>query len=310
MYDIIIIGAGPAGLNAALYALRGGKKVLILEANNVGGQIANSPSVENFPTYKSISGLDFAMQFAQQVEEWGGELEYEKVLAIDKNYQDNIFTVTTEYNTYRSFAIICALGVSHKHINAPGECELTGKGVHYCATCDGAFYENREVALIGDGNTAMQYALLLSKICSKVYLLTWMDKFFGDKVTETAVRNNSKIEHIPYSSVIGFKGVEALESITYLDMSKDQHTIVELAVPGVFIAIGQVPNNDIISKFTKLDSNGFVTPNTDMSTETSGLFVAGDCIDKAVKQVATAISDGAIAAISACNYLNKFNLGV
>lgn len=303
MYDIIVIGAGPAGLNAALYALRGGKSVLILEGNGVGGQIANSPKVENLPTIKEISGIEFAMNFADQVEEWGGIIEYSKATKIEKDYSNNTFTVTTEESNYQAKAIIVAVGVHHKHMNVPGEQEFLGKGVYYCAVCDGPFYAGQDVALIGDGNTAMQYALLLSNICKNVYLLTWMDKFFGDKVLEKAVRSKENIIHMPKCTVAAFKGDTNLSSIDYFDSEAQE--LKTLEVPAAFVAIGQVPDNSIFRNFSKLSNYGYFTPKDDMSTETSGMFVAGDCRDKKVRQVVTAVADGAVAAISACNYIDS-----
>lgn len=304
MYDIIIIGAGPAGLNAALYALRSGKSVLILESNNVGGQIANSPKLENFPTYMNISGLDFAIKFSEQVEAWGGVIEYETATKIEKDYSTNIFTVTTDLNSYECYAVIAALGVTHKPLKVPGEEELLGKGVHYCAVCDGAIYEGKEVAVIGDGNSAMQYANLLSNICSKVYLLTWFDKFFGEIAHEKAVRSNPKIIHMPYTSIQSFNGSEYLNSITYKDMTPRKHLLLELPVSAAFVAIGQEANNDILEKLVMLNEHRFVIPkNETLATKTAGLFVAGDCTNKGIKQVATAIADGAVAAMSACDYL-------
>lgn len=301
MYDIIVIGAGPAGLNAALYALRGGKSVLIIEADTVGGQIANSPKLENFPTIKEISGMDFAMQFAEQVESWGGEIEYDRVVKVEK--QDDIFYVTTDYNTFEAKAVIAAVGVEHKHINVPGEAEYLGNGIYYCALCDGPFFAGKEVALIGDGNTAMQYAIVLSNICSKVYLLTWMDKFFGDKVLENTIRKKENIVHMPNTSVTAFIGNDTLEAIEYKDNITNESK--QLNVPGAFVAIGQVPNNKMFKKFAALDRNGYFIPNAFMGTEIPGFFVAGDCINKPVKQVATAISDGAVAAVSACRYIDS-----
>lgn len=302
MYDIIVIGAGPAGLNAALYALRGGKSVLIIEANNVGGQIANSPKLENFPTIKEISGMDFAMQFADQVESWGGQIEYDRVIAVEK--RDDVFYVTTETTQHQARAVISTVGVEHKHIHVPGEEQFLTKGIYYCALCDGPFYAGKEVALIGDGNTAMQYAIVLSNICSKVYLLTWMDKFFGDKVLENAIRKKENIIHMPNTSVTAFIGTDNLEAVEYKDNITNE--IKRLNVPGAFVAIGQVPNNSMFKKFAALDRNGYFVPNAYMGTETPGFFVAGDCINKPVKQVATAISDGAIAAVSACAYVDLF----
>lgn len=301
MYDIIVIGAGPAGLNAALYALRGGKSVLILEANSIGGQIANSPKLENFPTIKEISGIDFAMQFAEQVESWGGEIEYDRVVAVEK--RDDIFYVTTETAQHTARAVISAVGVEHKHIHVPGEEQLLTKGIYYCALCDGPFYADREVALIGDGNTAMQYAMVLSNICSKVYLMTWMDKFFGDKVLENAIRKKENIIHMPNTSVTAFIGNDNLEAVEYKDNITNE--IKKLNVPGAFVAIGQIPKNGIFNRLANLDSSGYFIASSKMETATPGFFVAGDCTSKPVRQVATAISDGAIAAVSACSYIDS-----
>ena len=301
MYDIIVIGAGPAGLNAALYSLRGGKSVLIIESSIIGGQITNSPKLENFPTIKQISGVDFAIQFTQQVEDHGGKIEYDEIISIDK--KDDIFTVLGECDKYQSKAVIIANGVKHKHINVPGEQELLGDGIYYCALCDGPLFEGKEVALIGDGNSAMQYALSLSNICSKVYLLTWMDKFFGDAVLEHAVRNRENIVHMPYTSVSDFAKSNENMIIGYSNTKTQESST--LIVSGVFVAIGQIPNNSMFEKWASLDGQGYFIANEDMSTNTPGLFVAGDCRVKSVRQVATAIADGAIASVSACKYIDS-----
>lgn len=302
MYDIIIIGAGPAGLNAALYALRGGKSVLIIESAMIGGQIANSPKLENFPTIHSIPGIDFAMQFAEQVEAWGGVIEYDEVVDVRK--KDGYFSVMGKYGESQAKAVIVATGVQHKHINVPGEQELLGNGIYYCALCDGPLFEEKEVALIGDGNTAMQYALVLSNISSKVYLMTWMDKFFGDAVLEKTIRNKDNIVHMPFTKVTGFtksdSGVIISHKLNGLDGCF-------LNVAGVFVAIGQVPHNEMFVNLVTLDSQGYFVVNEDMSTTTPGLFVAGDCRRKPVRQVATAIADGAVAAISACRYIDTID---
>ena len=303
MYDIIVIGAGAAGLNSALYALRSGKSVLIIEANAIGGQIANSPKVENFPTIKEISGSELADKFFEQVESWGGEIEYDRVTKLEKI--NGIFKVTTEYGEFESKAVISAVGVDHKHINVPGEKQFLGKGVYYCALCDGPFYAGKEVALIGDGNTAMQYAILLSNICSKVYLLTWMDKFFGDKVTEKVLRSKSNIIHMPETSVTEFKGESKLESIVYTDKVSGESR--QLNVPAVFVAIGQVPNNKLFEDFATLNGEGYFDSGETLSTKTPGFFVAGDCRAKQIRQLATAISDGAVAAVLACNYIDALD---
>ena len=303
MHDIIIIGGGPAGLNAALYALRAGKSVLVLESNVVGGQIANSPKLENFPTIRAISGIDFATQFSEQVEEWGGEIEYDEVSSIRK--EGDYFTVFTECDEYRAKAVIVATGVQHKHINVPGEQELLGDGIYYCALCDGPLFEDKEVALIGDGNTAMQYAIYLSNICSRVYLLTWTEKFFGDATLADTIKKKDNIIHMPNIIATGFDRADNGIDIRCFHTLNDMRD--RLTVSGVFVAIGQVPNNDIFAEFATLDEQGYFVANEDMSVDTPGLFVAGDCRAKSVRQVATAIADGAVAAVSACRYIDTID---
>ena len=303
MYDIIIIGGGPAGLNAALYALRAGKSVLILESNVVGGQIANSPQLENFPTIRAILGIEFAAQFSEQVEEWGGEIEYEEVSSVRK--EGDYFTVFTECDEYRAKAVIVATGVQHKHINVPGEQELLGNGIYYCALCDGPLFEGKEVALIGDGNTAMQYAIYLSNICSRVYLLTWTEKFFGDATLADTIKKKNNIIHMPNIITTGFDRADSGIDIRCFHTLNDMKD--KLTVSGVFVAIGQVPNNDLFAEFATLDEQGYFVANEDMSVDTPGLFVAGDCRAKSVRQVATAIADGAVAAVSACRYIDTID---
>lgn len=303
MYDIIVIGGGPAGLTAALYALRSGKSVMVLESNIVGGQIANSPKLENFPTIRAIPGIDFAIQFAEQVEAWGGVIEYDEVVDVRK--KDGYFSVMGNYGEHQAKAVIVATGVSHKHINVPGEQELLGKGIYYCALCDGPLFEGKEVALIGDGNTAMQYALVLSNICSKVYLMTWTDKFFGDAVLEKTIRSKKNIYHMPFTSVKGFNKSNTDIDILYIDNINGERNC--LSVSGVFVAIGQIPHNEMFVNLVTLDGQGYFVANEDMSTTTPGLFVAGDCRAKKMRQVVTATSDGAIAAMSACQYIDTID---
>ncbi|MBQ7407764.1 MAG: FAD-dependent oxidoreductase [Clostridia bacterium] len=302
MYDIIIIGAGAAGMNAALYALRNGKSVLLFEGDAIGGQISNSPKVENFPTIPAISGSEFADKFFDQITEHGAEFEYDQVKSVQKT--GSFFTVKTDYSTYEAKSVIAAVGVKHKHIGVPGETSLLGKGIYYCALCDGPFYKDKEVVLIGDGNTAMQYAIVLSNICSKVYLLTWMDKFFGDKALEKVIRNKPNIVHMPNTQTVAFHGEGGLTAVEDLDKISGENKL--LNITGAFVAIGQVPENEQFAHLAKLDNAGyFIANEQDMSTSTPGFFVAGDCRAKKMRQLATAISDGALAAVSACNYIEK-----
>ncbi len=301
MYDVVIIGAGAAGMTSALYALRNGKTVLVLESDSLGGQIANSPRLENFPSIKEISGEKFADNLFNQITDLGAEVEIEKVTGIEKI--GKTFKVTTEYKEYEGKSVIIAAGVKHKHLRTKSNREdLVGRGVYYCAICDGPFYKDREVALVGDANTALQYALLLSSYCKKVYIYTLFDKFFGDGRLIKSVLAKENIEWRPRTSVIDYVGENELTAITYKDENDEIKTH---EIPAVFIAIGQVPDNKAFSNLVDLDKDGYVIADETCRTKTEGLFVAGDCRTKAVRQVATAVSDGAIAATNASVYIES-----
>ena len=301
MLDLIIIGAGTAGMTSALYALRSGKSVLLLEKENVGGQIAYSPRVENFPSIKQISGSEFSNNLFEQVIDLGAEFELEEVTAIKK--ENNIFTVTTEYNQYQAKAVVIATGAKHRHINIAGEDELAGNGVSYCAVCDGAFYKDEEVALIGDGNTALQYSILLSNYCKKVYVCTLFDKFFGDYSLVQTLKKKENVEIIHNISLTEFIGKEKLEGLKFEHMLTKEPFI--LNVPAVFIAIGQVPDNKAFENLVDLDKDGYVIADENLETKTKGLFVAGDCRVKKIRQLTTAVSDGATTAVNAVSYIDK-----
>ncbi len=304
MYDLIVIGAGAAGMTSALYALRNGKKVLVLESESLGGQIANSPRLENYPSIKEISGEQFADNLFEQITFHGADVEIEKVVNIQKG-EDKIFNIKTEFHSYQSKSVIIASGVKHKHLRTKSNRDdLVGRGVYYCAICDGPFYKGKEVAIIGDANTALQYSLLLSSYCSKVYVYTLFDKFFGDASLVKALRAKENIEVRPNTSVIDFIGENELTAIEYKD--KDGN-ILRHEIPAVFVAIGQVPDNKAFANVVDLDENGYIIADESCKTKTEGLFVAGDCRTKAVRQVSTAIADGAIAATNASMYLESLN---
>lgn len=302
MYDIIIIGGGAAGMTSALYALRNGKKVLVLESESLGGQIATSPRLENYPSIKAISGEQFADNLFEQITSMGADFEIEKAVRVDKH--DGIFTVVTEYNAYEAKSVIIAAGVKHKHLRTKSDRnDLVGNGVYYCAICDGAFYKGKEVAVIGDANTALQYCLLLSSYCKKVYVYTLFDKFFGDKTLIKAVKSKENIEWRPETSVIDFIGEDYLTAIEY--KNKDGE-ILRHELPAVFVAIGQIPDNKPFENLVDLDKDGYIVADETCRTRTEGLFVAGDCRTKAVRQVVTAVADGGVAATNACLYLDSF----
>ena len=298
MYDIIVIGGGMAGMTASLYALRNDKKVLVLEKECVGGQIAKSPKVENYPTTKSISGTELADQLFDQILDLGVNFELEDVVSVEK--QDDVFKVKTNYNEYQAKSVIVATGAKHRSLGLQNEEKYIGKGLYYCAICDGPFFVGQEVTLIGDANSALQYALMLSGYCSKVTMITLFDRFFGEKTLEDAIRKTQNIEIIHNSKAVELKGESSLESVVF---EKPDGTRFEHKTNAVFVAIGQVPDNKLFENLADLDKNGYFDSTENCETKTKGLFVAGDCRKKEVRQVITATGDGAVAATKACKYI-------
>ena len=303
MFDIIVVGSGAAGLTAALYAQRAGKKVLILEGNSVGGQIAYSPRVENFPTIMEISGSELSEMLCNQAMHHGAELEVGLVEKVEK--LGDKFAVTTEFDeTFESKAVILATGVKHRHLGIEQESKLVGKGVCYCAVCDGAFYKDQPVAVLGDGNTALQYALYLADMASEVHLLTLTDKLMGDGKLQQRIASSDKItwhKNVNLYDIVGQSKVEGV-MLRHQDGSEEK-----LPVDAIFIAIGQVPDNGKFAHLVDLDRQGYVVADESCTTKTAGLFVAGDCRTKAVRQLTTAVGDGATAATQAVNYINSLD---
>lgn len=299
-FDIIIVGAGASGMTAAIYALRNGKSVLLLESESVGGQAALSPKIENFPTHRSISGSDLVNRLFEQVLDLGADFELETVQSVEKN-QDGTFTVTTDACSRTAKAVIVANGVKQRHLPVQSEKDFLGKGVYYCAICDGAFYKGRDVAVIGDGNSALQTALSLSAICNRVYVLTLTDKYFGDQANIDLVYKTENIKTITNVSVTDFLGRDELVAVRGIKDNDDFF----LKVPAVFVAIGLVPDNQKFSNVAKLSDDGYFLVDENMQTSTEGLFAAGDTRNKKIRQLTTAVSDGAIAATSAVEYIRK-----
>lgn len=286
-------------MTAALYALRNGKSVLLLEGECVGGQIANSPRVENFPSVKAISGSEFSDRLFEQIKALGAELELERAEQIQKNA--DVFTVKTDSGAHEARAVIIATGVKHKKIGVDREEELTGSGVSYCAVCDGPFYSGDDVALVGDANTALQYGILLSGYCNKVYVCTWMDKFFGDKALVDTLLQKPNVEWVKNVTLCGLEGSDELSACVFDE--KDTGKKRSIPVKACFIAIGQEPDNAPFNDVVKLDGKGYIAADESCMTDTAGVFVAGDCRTKKVRQLTTAVADGASAAMAACKYL-------
>lgn len=298
MYDIIIIGGGPSGMSAALYALRYNKSVLVLEKETFGGQIATSPRVENFPSIKAISGLELSNNLFDQIMDLGASFELEDVKAIEK--EGDIFKVTTNYNEHQSRVVIIANGVTHRKLNLANEDEFVGKGVYYCAVCDGPMYKQQEVNVLGDANTALQYALMLSGYCPRVNLITLFDKLFAEPFLVDRVMKKDNIFITHNMNLKQYVGDDKLQSLVF-ENTKTKEEIV-MKTNNIFIAIGQIPDNEKFSNLVELE-NGYIITNDDMETKTAGLFAVGDTRKKEVRQVITATSDGAIAATKALKYL-------
>lgn len=303
MHDIIVIGAGPAGLTACLYALRSGKSVLVFEKESIGGQISTSPKVENYPSLKQISGMELANNMFEQIMELGVDFEYDEIIEVIKH--NDHFEVKTSTDSFESKAVILATGVKHKKLNLKNEDDLIGRGVSYCATCDGPFFKNQDVAVIGDGNSAFQYAALLSNYCSTVTICTLFDWFLADKALVDKVKSNSNVRIITDVSTTEYLTSESgsLTGLKFKNLKTNEESSIN--INGCFIAIGQIPDNKIYSHLVDLNDQGFIIADESCLTKTEGLFVCGDCRTKEVRQVTTATSDGAIAAIQAVKYIDK-----
>lgn len=300
MYDIIIIGAGPAGLTAAIYGKRALKSVLVLEAVSYGGQIINTLDIENYPVEPHISGFDFATKLYNQAKDFGAEIKFEKVTNIeDKNDYKEIIT---SKNTYQAKTVIIATGADNRKLGIDNEDKLVGKGVSYCATCDGNFFKNKDVAVVGGGNTALEDALYLSNVASKVYLIHRRDTFRGDPVIVEKLKLQKNIEFIYNSNVTKLLADDVL---TGIEVTNNDGSIKEILISGLFVAIGKVPENENFKKLINLDESGYIIASEDCHTNIPGIFVAGDNRVKELRQLVTATSDGAIAATEAIKYLNK-----
>ncbi len=296
MFDIIIIGAGPAGLTSALYALRANKKILILEAKAYGGQIINANKIENYPGIQEISGFDFATNLYNQVKKLGGEIRYEPVIKIE---QDK--TVITNKNKYHTKAIIIATGVENRKLNISNEQKYIGKGISYCATCDGNFYKDKIVAVYGGGNTALEDAIYLSDIAKTVYLLHRRDQFRGENKYIEELKQKNNVKFILNSTIIAINGNLTIDSITIKNDFEEKN----IPIDGLFIAIGQMPNNRIFTNVVDLDEFGYIKTTNDVYTKTKGIYAVGDTRVKILRQLTTAVSDGSLAASVAIKELEN-----
>ncbi len=299
MLDMIVIGAGTAGLTAALYGRRAGLQVLVLESGFYGGQIANTPEVENYPAIPRISGVDFSQALYDQVAALGAEVKFEGVTAA--SLEGEVKTVTTSRQTYEAKTVVLANGAQRRKLGCPGEEEFSGRGVSYCATCDGAFFRGKEVAIVGGGNTALEDAIYLAGLCSKVYLVHRRDAFRGNDILVKAVQSRENIQICWNAVPAAITGDKAVTGCRLRDTVTGEER--ELAVSAVFVAIGLVPDNAIWGDAVQLDPSGYIQAGEDCRTNLPGVFVAGDTRTKPLRQLVTAAADGAVAAFEAGNYL-------
>lgn len=300
-YDIVIVGGGPAGLTAAIYARRAEKSVLVLEKNGFGGQIAWSPRVENFPGIPSISGAELSDRLLGQAMDLGADVDLAEVTGVAP--RDGGFSVSTPDGDYAAGAVILATGARHRKLGVPREDELAGNGVCYCAVCDGAFYAGKAVAVAGGGDAALQDALLLSNSCSEVYIIHRRGEFRAEMANQAAAKARENIRPLMSCRVVELLGGDELSGLVVEDV--DTHERRRLDVAGLFVAVGSESDNAPFAPVAQLDAAGWFTAGEDCRAGTPGIFAAGDCRAKAVRQLTTAVGDGAAAAVAACAYLNK-----
>lgn len=299
VYDIIIIGGGPAGLTAALYAKRADKSVLVIEKSTFGGQITFSPKVENIPGFISLSGNEFAEKLVEQVMNAGADVEMCEVLSVKNG---DIKTVVTDGGEFEGKSLIIATGAKHRLLGLENEEKLIGNGISFCAVCDGAFYKGKTVAVIGGGNSALVEAILLSDLVQKLYVVQNLGFLTGESKLVEQLNSKPNVEVILNTVVDSLIGEDELKGIT---IKNTDGKVTDLMLDGMFVAVGLVPQNDFVSGIVNLDDRGYVTAKEDALTNADGIFVAGDCRTKSIRQVTTAASDGAIAALAACDYVDN-----
>ncbi len=299
-YDIVIVGAGPAGMTAAIYGRRANKTVLLLEAASYGGQIINAHKIENYPVEPHISGFEFATKLYEQAKELGAEFKFEKVVGIEDKGDHKL--VNTPSASYEAGAVIIATGSDKRKLGVDREDELVGRGVSYCATCDGAFFRKKVVAVAGGTRTALEDALYLADIAEKVYLIHRLDKFSGAEADYDRLKARDNVEFLLNTQITKLNADKKLESI---EVKSRDGTVQTVEVSALFVAVGRVPENQNFSAVIDLDDKGYAVAGENCLTRTAGIFVAGDNRVKEVRQLVTAAADGAVAATAAVKYLNS-----
>ena len=302
MIDIAVVGGGPAGLTAALYAARAGRSVTVFEGNSFGGQITQSPLVENYPGMAQISGMELGDRMYVQAEQAGATLSFSGVEALQKT-EHGTFLLATDDGTLEARAVIYAAGAAPRHLELPGEENLVGRGLSYCALCDGAFFANQDVAVAGGGNTALEDALYLSERCRTVTLIHRRNTFRTEAALVEQAKNTKNLTMVTGAQILELCAQGG--NLTGLVLQKQDGTRTSLVVSGLFVAFGRVPDTALLSNLADRDNSGYLLTDDQLQTQTPGLFAAGDCRHKQIRQLTTAVSDGTVAAISACRYLGN-----
>ncbi|MBQ4518173.1 MAG: thioredoxin-disulfide reductase [Clostridia bacterium] len=301
-YDVIIAGGGPAGLNAALYAARSGLSCLVLEKMFAGGQMSTTTTLENYIGFPGgVDAITLAMNMEQQAKDAGAEIKYEEIKELELS--GDVKTITTAKGVLTAKAFIACMGAQPRTLGVPGEDAFRGRGVSYCATCDGALYKDKTVAVVGGGDTALEDALFLAKYCEKVYLIHRRETFRGVQALSEQVKSLDNVELILSSVVKEIKGTNAVETVTVSNVATEEET--ELPVNGVFVAVGTQPNTELLKGKLALTDGGYVETDEEMKTEIPGVFAAGDLRKKPLRQVITAAADGAVAAFSVLRYIES-----
>ncbi len=303
MYDIIVIGAGAAGMTAALYAVRAGMKTIVLEKMGIGGQITLTEAVENYPGFSFISGPDLMDKFEQHIKKFGVEVAYEEVHEVKLG--DGSHVVVTDDNEYTTHAVIVATGSNPRKLGVQGEEKFIGRGVSYCAVCDGPFFKNKDVAVIGGGDAAIKESIYLTQIVKKATIIHRRDKLRAEKILQNQAFANPKIEFVWDHVVDRVVGNETFEGITIKNVHTDE--IREMKFDGVFVYIGHIPNTKFID--VNKTSNGLIITDDCVKTSQAGIYAAGDCRDTCLRQIATCVGDGALAAYNAGEYVERVKSG-
>lgn len=301
-YDVIVVGGGPAGLTAAIYAGRAGKSVAVFEKEMIGGQITYTGEIDNFPAVPGIGGAEYAIKLQEQAESCGAEIYMEGVREIQKE-ADGTFTLKTEDENYAAEAVILATGLQRRKMNVPGEEKLTGRGLSYCAVCDGAFFRNRDVAVYGGGNTAVEDAIYLAGVCRKVTVIHRRNRFRAEERLVQELKSKENVEFALEKTVVSVEGEMMVTGVTLEDVNTGEQS--QISVDGLFVAIGQIPSGKPFQNLVETDESGYYLVDENCEGTMEGIFVAGDGRAKSVRQLTTAVGDGAVAATNACRYIDR-----